>query len=154
MRPHDLIESARLLVRAGIGRPSQVNLRRATSAAYYALFHRLARSSADLLVGGEGATKSKHAWRQTYRALNHGTVATSCRSKLLGKFPKDIEDFGNAFVTMQEKRHQADYDPHARFTKSETLNDIALVESAILAFEQCDAKDRRAFCTFILFKPR
>jgi len=141
-------------VNSSSGKPSQVNLRRATSSAYYALFHRLARSCADLLVGGEGATKSKHAWRQTYRALNHGAAATACRHPILAKFPKDIEDFGNAFVSMQDKRHLADYDPHEKFTKSEVLNDIALVENAIRGFEACDAKDRRAFCAYVLFKKR
>jgi hypothetical protein len=118
------------------------------------MFHRLARSCADLLVGGEGASKSKHAWRQTYRALDHGVAATACRNTLLSKFPKEIEDFGNAFVAMQDKRHRADYDPHAFFTKSEVLNDIALVEKAISDFDACDTKDRRAFCAFVLFKRR
>lgn len=55
---------------------------------------------------------------------------------------------------MQEKRHAADYDPHANFTKSEVLADIALVEQAITDFEAEDAKDRRAFCAFVLFKKR
>lgn len=105
-------------------------------------------------MGGEGAAKSKHAWRQTYRALDHGAAANACRNNVLSKFPKDIEDFGNAFVAMQDKRHRADYDPHASFTKSEVLNDIALVVKAITDFEKCDMKDRRAFCAFVLFKRR
>lgn len=130
-------------------------MRRATSSAYYALFHRLARSCADLLVGGEGAAKSKHAWRQTYRALNHGTACAACKQKnVLAKFPKGIEDFGHAFVAMQEKRHSADYDPHERFTKSEVLADISLVEQAVSDFEKEDAKDKRAFCAYVLFKAR
>jgi hypothetical protein len=86
--------------------------------------------------------------------LDHGAAASACRHNALSKFPKDIEDFGNAFVAMQDKRHQADYDPHAKFTKSEVLNDIALVAKAIADFETCDAKDRRAFCTFVVFKRR
>ena len=142
-------------MQSGQGKPSQVNLRRATSSAYYALFHRLARSCADLLVGGEGAAKSKHAWRQTYRALNHGVACDACKKKnVLALFPKGIEDFGHAFVAMQEKRHAADYDPQERFTKSEVLADIALVEQTISDFEAEDAKDRRAFCALALFKKR
>jgi hypothetical protein len=39
------------------------------------------------------------------------------------KFPKEIEDFANAFLAMQDKRHSADYDPHAKFTKSEVLTE-------------------------------
>lgn len=106
-------------------------------------------------MGGEGAAKSKHAWRQTYRALNHGSACDACKQKaVLAKFPKGIEDFGHAFVAMQEKRHAADYDPHERLTKSEVMADIALVEQAISDFEGSDAKDRRAFCAFVLFKKR
>lgn len=108
-----------------------------------------------MLVGGEGAAKSKHAWRQTYRALSHGVACEACKKKgVLAKFPKGIEDFGHAFVAMQEKRHAADYDPHGHFTKSEVLADIALVAQAISDFESEDAKDRRAFCAFTLFKSR
>ncbi len=55
---------------------------------------------------------------------------------------------------MQGKRHAADYDPHPHFTKSEVLADIALVRQAINDFEQEDAKDRRAFCAFLLFTRR
>ena len=37
----------------------------------------------------------------------------------LSKFPQGIEDFAHAFVSLQEKRHLADYDPSAKFTKLE-----------------------------------
>lgn len=106
-------------------------------------------------MGGEGAEKSKHAWRQTYRALNHGTAFSACKQKtILAKFPKGIEDFGHAFVAMQERRHAADYDPQARFTKSEVLADIAWVEQSISDFEGESIKDRLAFCAFVLFQKR
>jgi len=72
----------------------------------------------------------------------------------VAQFPQEVEDFANAFVQMQEKRHNADYDPHVRFAKSEVLADIALVEQAIAGFEAADAKDRRAFCAYVLFRRR
>lgn len=55
---------------------------------------------------------------------------------------------------MQTKRHSADYDPTARFTKSEVVQDTATVRAAILAFNTQPAKDRRAFCAFVLFRRR
>ncbi|WP_208632889.1 hypothetical protein [Rhizorhabdus wittichii] len=70
----------------------------------------------------------------------------------MGLFPKAIEDFGNAFVTMQEKRHSADYDPYIRLTKSEVSLDIAIAEQVIRDFAKERMKDRRAFCTWVLFK--
>lgn len=148
------MKSAELLV-SGKGKPTQVNLRRAVSSTYYALFHCLARDSADLLVGGSGADRSKPAWAQVYRAVNHGQAKDACRNgQMIQKFPKKVEDFANLFVTMQKKRHSADYDPFERFTKSEVVQDIATVRSALAAFRTVPTKDRRAFCTYLLFKTR
>ena len=136
-------------------KPSQANLRRAASTTYYAMFHFLAKTSADLLLGGDGADRGKMAWRQTYRALEHALAKKACKnSAMIGKFPAAIQDFANAFATMQEKRHDADYDPHVRFTKSEVLQDIVLVEKVIKDFSCERKKDRRAFCAAVLFKYR
>lgn len=155
LQPLDLLTSAELLIAANKGKPSQVNLRRATSAAYYAMFHCLARSSADLFVGGAGAARSKHAWKQVYRAIDHGATKTACRDgAVVTQFPKPIEDFANTFVTMQIKRVSADYDPSAKFAKSEVAQDILTVKSAIAAFSAEPRKDRIAFCAFILFRKR
>jgi len=137
------------------GKPSQANLKRAVSSAYYALFHCLARTSADLLVGGAGAEKSKNAWRQVYRALEHGSAKAACSDRLvIASFPAQIADFGNTFVSLQIKRHEADYDPFARLTKSVVVEDIASARRVIGAFSVASAKDRRAFRTFVLFKKR
>lgn len=106
------------------------------------------------MVGGQNAAKSKHAWKQVYRALDHGPAKTACGNNLVQKFPKPIEDFANLFVVMQSKRHSADYDPTCKLTKSEVVQDIISVEQAIGAFSGADVKDRRAFCAFVLFKTR
>ena len=47
MTPHDLMQAARALAE----RPTQAWLRRAVSTAYYAMFHTLAASAADLFLG-------------------------------------------------------------------------------------------------------
>ena len=73
MRAPDFIETARHLT-SSTGRPRQTDLRRAVSTTYYALFHCLAACYADTIVGGPGAKRSKPAWRQAYRALNHGSA--------------------------------------------------------------------------------
>ena len=46
---HDLIETARRLTASGAAPPTQADLRRAVSTAYYGLFHCLAGTAADLL---------------------------------------------------------------------------------------------------------
>ena len=73
---------------------------------------------------------------------------------MLQKFPKEIEDFANAFVTMQAKRHEADYDPFASFEKSSVEADIVMVELAVVRFKSAKTKDRRAFCVYALLKKR
>lgn len=153
MKPGDLIAVARLLIEGSNGKPSQAALRRAVSTTYYALFHLLAQTGADLFVGGPGAKRSDQAWRQVYRALEHGKAKNACKNEeMLCKFPKVIEDFGNMFVTMQEKRHLADYDPHATFSKSSVLTDIAATAKVIGDFSKAPIKDRRAFAAYVLFK--
>ena len=155
MRPLDLVETARCILRARNGKPTQANLRRAHSTAYYALFHCIAREAADTIIGGAGATRSLGAWRQTYRALEHVKAKDACRNRrLVQSFPKAIEDFANAFVAMQEKRHAADYDPAIRLTKSEVSTDIDLVFDVINAFKAESTKDRKAFCVLLLFRAR
>ena len=156
MSPSDLLRTAyALLSPAKSGRPTQASLRRATSSAYYALFHCLARECADLLIGGSGSDRSDAAWRVVYRALEHGPAKTKCRKReMTRKFPEEVRSFANAFAELQEKRHSVDYDPFVQFTKSDASTDIATVELAITAFKSAPVKDRRAFCAYTLFKDR
>jgi hypothetical protein len=79
---------------------------------------------------------------------------TGRAAAILPQFPPAIQDFANAFVTMQEKRHDADYDPYVKFTKSAVVADIALVRQAITDFIAEPTKDRRAFAAHVLFKSR
>ena len=137
------------------GKPSQASLCRAVSSAYYSLFHCLAKTCADLLMGGVGAAKSREAWRQTYRALDHGAAKAACKhTAIVSLFPKPVEDFANAFVSLQVKRHTADYDPKAKFSKSEVKNDVLLARQAIDDFGKATMKDRRAFAAHVLFRRR
>jgi len=73
---------------------------------------------------------------------------------MMKKFPKGIEDFANAFVTLQDRRHAADYDPFAKFVKSSVEADLILAAQAIQDFKAESQKDRRAFCAYVLFKRR
>jgi hypothetical protein len=107
------------------------------------------------MVGGQGAIKSKEAWHQVYRALEHGVAKSACKDQtVLPKFPKAIQDFANTFVTMQAKRHKADYDPQERYYKSSVLQDIAEADDVISRFQKTSKMDRRAFAAFVLFKKR
>lgn len=114
----DLLAHSRELLS---GSPKEIHLRRAVSAAYYALFHLLASSVAEQIspdspIGLRGRTQ---------RALDHGQMATAARNflspgKSPSNLPKDIGFTGvispglakvaKSFANLQEARYVADYD--------------------------------------------
>ena len=156
MQPVDFIATARDLADSNPrGRPRETNLRRAVSTTYYALFHCIAQSGADLLVGGSGADRSRPAWRQAYRALDHGVARQRCKNQhIIARFPVEIQDFASLFVWMQRRRHAADYDPSSNFFKSQVLEMISDAEAVLDGFHISSRKDRRAFAVYVLLNLR
>lgn len=133
----------------------QVALRRAVSAAYYALFHCLANCCADLLVGSPGSDRSEPAWLQTYRALQHGTARARCNNRgIIQRFPVEIQEFAQQFTFMQRKREDADYGPSLTLEQVNVIGDIERTEQCIARFNSVPDKDRRAFAVYILLNLR
>lgn len=154
MLTDDLVEVARSLTEFGRNKPKQAYLRRAISTAYYAMFHTLTKCCADSLLGTSKSNRSNEAWLQAYRAMNHGDAKTSCGKNVIKKFPVEIQDFASVFVQMQQKRHEADYNPNEKFLKSSVVVDINLVEASIKKFKLVSLKDKRAFAILVLLKQR
>ena len=155
MKALDFIETAKDLIPESTGAPRRSNLRRALSTAYYVLFHCLARSCADMLIGGESADRSNRAWIQVYRALEHGNARTRCQdNEAIDQFPPAIKEFAALFASMQQRRHLADYAPQQTFYKSEVAQTIEQAKLIIAQFQQAPTKDRRAFAAHVLFKQR
>ena len=159
MNPRDLIRIARQLASGAVGnsrgRPRQAELRRAISAAYYALFHALAQCCADRLAGSTRANRNESAWSQTYRALEHGHARNQRdRQSAMSAFPAEIRAFGRRFVYMQGQRQQADYSPGAIFSRVRVLQLIDESEDAITALDSTPNADLRAFAIHVLFRPR
>ena len=101
MKPLDLMEAARGLMELSPRRPSQANLRRAVSTAYYALFHCLAACAANSLIG----RVRDAAWHQTYRVLEHGKAREACENKrALTAFPLEVRRFADVFAALQKAR--------------------------------------------------
>ena len=145
MRWQDLIAISRLLTTTPNPdtQPLQDSLRRAVSTAYYAMFHALASSNADCLVGTPHDPLTDHAWSRIYRGLNH----SAARRNLLqdrSLFSLHVKQFADVFAQLQDQRHRADYDPNTTFTLIQTLDRIDLAEAAIEGFMQADADERKA----------
>ncbi len=154
MRPLDLIATAKKLAMANPKKPRQSDLKLAVSSAYYALFHFLAKTSADSIIGTWKIYRANKAWQQVYRALNHGPAKTACINKEIAHFPQEIQDFANAFIAMQAKRHDADYDPFSRVYKSDVLAEIDNVKVVIDGFKNVSIKEKKAFSAWVLFPKR
>ena len=158
MKPIDLTRTARGLTELSPRRPTQANLRRAVSTAYYAIFHCLASSAANLLIGKMGKRsleRHQAAWYQVYRALEHGMAKNACQQKqVLEEFPLEIRRFARSFVDLQQARQRADYALDGDYYKSDVVAEIDAAERAIRQFERTDVKDRRSFAAHVLFKRR
>ena len=138
----DLIEQAKHLARREKTRPKQASLRRAVSAAYYALFHFLVDRATRQTLGTDPAKR-----RLRYivaRGFNHGTMKTVSEQFSKGKLPKrldrsvsglvlpnDLMSIVASFVRLQQERHRADYDLADDFSRDEVMRLIDDAESAI-----------------------
>ncbi len=156
MNLNHLIDAARLLSgdtgTPTRGRPRQIMLRKAISAAYYALFHALCSSNANTLVGTL-LPANRLAWLRTYRALDHGP-AKNRMEQHRASLPFGIRTFATSFADLPEQRHQADYDPDATFRRSDVIALIDRAESAIQVFHAADSSERRTLPILVLLRDR
>ena len=129
MMKKDLLRRARSGI-VGNRRVRSAYLRRAVSDAYYALFHALAFTCANCLVGV--TKRDSAAWRRIYRSLEHGRAKEEFGRAEIRALHQGIATIGAAFKQLQEARHAADYDPATtlrRRSDAEAL--IGIAETAI-----------------------
>ena len=108
-------------------------LKKAVSAAYYAMFHALCYSNASVLMGSSARAVRLPGWTRTYRAVDHG--AAKDRLLQLRSFASPaVRNFGLVFDALQENRHLADYDPNARFSRVYVVSLINRAEDATRTF--------------------
>ena len=155
MNPSALIAVARALLNGvldgGVVDASQTELQRAVSCAYYAMFHTLAASNADALIGDTPAARQRWTWQQAYRAIDHRPTRNKLtRASLGSRFPVAVSRFGEAFAVAQRMRHAADYDPENVFSSPDVAEIIDRAEVNINAFSQIDAAVRRDLAIHIL----
>lgn len=150
-----LLVIARDWIKSASTRPAgdafgQAELRRATSNAYYALFHALAQLAADLLA--EPGTRE---WTRVYRALEHGTCKQACEKLVKGGgLTQSLRDVANSFITLQDARHAADYDPDWTTDRWDVFAHVAAAGQAIDRLQAAAMSDRRAFILHLLFRER
>ena len=165
LNPDHLFEQASRLISAQAGRPRQADIRRAISAAYYAIFHATITASVDQFVGVTNRDRSRYGL--VYRSVSHAWLRDLCKEvqkpTLSNRFKPyapstgfgpNITTFAAAVVELQEKRHSADYDVMIRVNRSDAALVIATARAALKRFSKASRTRRLAFLSLLLFQPR
>lgn len=153
----DLLSQAHHLARKEPKRPKQASLRRAVSSAYYAFFHFLIDCATRRFIRGPDRRELRDALG---RAFQHAEMKDAAKS-FAGGTPKahiapalsgntvqlPLRDLADAFVRLQQARHDADYNRGRDFTRQETLD---LVESAEKAMKDWSSIARLQADTFLI----
>lgn len=166
LNPEHLFNQADMLAAATpAGAPRQADLRRAVSAAYYGLFHAALAALADEFVGVTQRGTDRYAL--AYRSVEHRTLRELCeeirkptprpkyaRYMPTGGFGPGIAAFASAIIELQERRHDADYDPSLRVNRADAHAAVATARAALDGFVRADGAERRIFLTLLAFPPR
>jgi uncharacterized protein (UPF0332 family) len=141
----DLLAQARHLATREPQRPKQASLRRAVSSAYYALFHFLIDRAVRRLVRARdrqglrdvlGRAFQHAAMKEAAKAFAGGTLKTQFDPALAGNaITQQLKDIADAFVRLQEARHEADYNRGRDFTRREALDAVDSAQKAVQDWE-------------------
>lgn len=162
----DLLAVARSLLSVDSTSPAfEAHLRRAVSTAYYALFHHVLRSAAERFMGFE--TRHSAGYDVIYHGFNHGRMKTVCEAlnvAFLGKslarqlgrssVSQDARNFAGGFSTLQDARHQADYDPSVLFVPSDASGLVEAAYAAMTAFDRIAPDEKADILALTLVNPR
>lgn len=156
---HLFDQAEHLTTRQVVGRPRPIDLRRAVSAACYAVFHTLTEAGAARLHT-DAATR--HLLTRTF---DHRTMKDAARQfanksgKLwtfavgtFGTIPAELSLAAELFVKLQEARHQAEYDHRQEynFSRPSTRNLVTDARAAIRAWEAVRNTPQAHFFLFAL----
>lgn len=162
-----LLEQAERLSAAGPNgeRARPTDRCRAVSATYYAVFHAGLTAAADQCVGA--AERGTELYSLAYRSVDHAKMKALCRQVLQkepspayrryvpdGGWGAAIAGYADGFVTLNEQRMLADYDPTYIIFPSEVASYVLVARTAIHLLDTADPVARRAFLTLLLFPPR
>lgn len=143
----DLLVQARHLATCDRrGRPKQANLRRAVSAAYYALFHLLVSDASGRLVRGADRLQLRYCLERAFSHANMKDVAQSFSNERVSpklspglnnsSIQTELMRVAEAFVDLQQARHEADYNTARNLTKDETIDYIIQAQQAFDDWEK------------------
>ena len=131
----------------------QTRLRMVVGNAYYAMYHALARSNADLLIGPSETEGNSPEWNRVYTALG-GDSAFELIQADFSRQPEAVSNFVDVFLAAHNQRLLAEEDPATTFTADQVRDCIDRAEAAISEFLSVEPEQRRAFAVhLLLYRP-
>ena len=127
----------------------QTRLRIAVGTVYYAVYHALARSNADLLIGSSETERATPEWNCVYTALG-GDSAFELMEADFSRQPEAVRRFVDVFLAAHHQRLLAEEDPAATFSADQARDWIDRAEMAISEFLSIEPEQRRAFAVQLL----
>ena len=113
------------------------------------MYHALARSNANTLVGASEANRNQPEWTSTYMALGGDAAVDRVQGDFTG-YAQGIRDFVETFIVVNEQRLLAEEGPVINYTADEALAWIERAETAIAGFVSDDAGERKALAIHLL----
>jgi uncharacterized protein (UPF0332 family) len=148
---HRLLEAAEILAEKGMR--SRTFRWRAVSTAYYAVFHALAKKTADYVT--RSAQRSTEEYQRVYRSLDHGTLKTVFSQRQM-KESRRLSSIGATVVQLQAERHNADYLPPVAnvFSRDDVQRLLDMARQTVAEIEAIRPaqNDCRLLTTYLLFK--
>lgn len=148
--PSELVDLASRLASGsgGPGRPRTIELRRAVSTAYYAVFHKLVQHAAIRLIGpgwspqhSSVARWISHSELAALANASNGMAKPALQSALHPVDPR-LADLSQFFVDLQVARHDADYNDLFAVTREEARLAVESARRAVgLANELFEAEE-------------
>ena len=90
-----------------------------------------------------------------YRSIDHGPARSKCSDGgNMSRFGLDIQNFAAKLVDLQQRRHEADYNPGATFDLSQVNQLIDDAEDALVGFNNAPPDEIRLFITYLTSRPR
>jgi hypothetical protein len=127
--------------------PSEAHLRRGVSTAHYALFHLLVAETMSCIVADRTLhsrvarsfqhDRMKHVCQEYSEAKLNAAGQLTMKSGVL--IPIQLQDIGTAFVSLQNARHQADYDTGTTLAYADADTHVMTAEAAFLDWQAIKA---------------
>jgi hypothetical protein len=154
--PEDYLSDALRHIAAQPRRPRQSILRRAVSAAYYAVFTELIADVGRATAPGAPAALQS----AVLRLVHHNDVFKACKgwqskqapwaNVLGGSVPALLPVLAADVVALQVARHKADYDPDHRLSKATAKLQVLRAKSCLLKWRALKRRHRAAANVFLV----